>query len=92
MGKRGTHPLQRTMPGTPPAGAGSRYVKCVCTRCGFTARITRRWIAEGLPTCHCGGAICEVGHYYSPEELRRLRLDEATAKRAAGRKAVRDGE
>jgi hypothetical protein len=33
---------------------GTRLIKVICSSCGYSARITRRWIAIGLPTCPCG--------------------------------------
>lgn len=35
----------------PQKAPGSRLVKIVCAVCGYTARVTRKWIARGLPTC-----------------------------------------
>lgn len=34
-------------PNLPPAtGPGSRLLKCTCPKCGYLARVTRKWIAE----------------------------------------------
>jgi len=39
---------------------GTRLIKIMCVDCGWTARCTRQWIDEGLPTCACGGEIVEA--------------------------------
>lgn len=37
---------------------GSRLVKCVCSSgCGYTARITQKWIDRGHLGCPCGGEV-----------------------------------
>jgi hypothetical protein len=35
----------------------TRLRKVACPSCGYTVRITAKWIAAGLPTCPCGGAM-----------------------------------
>jgi hypothetical protein len=35
----------------------TRLHKVACPGCGYTARITARWIAAGLPICPCGTAM-----------------------------------
>jgi hypothetical protein len=32
----------------------TRLLKVACPDCGYTARITRQWVEQGLPTCICG--------------------------------------
>lgn len=32
----------------------TRLHRCACPSCGYLARITRQWIAYGLPVCPCG--------------------------------------
>ena len=32
----------------------TRQLKVVCPECEYTARITKKWIEVGLPTCPCG--------------------------------------
>lgn len=32
----------------------TRLRKCLCPACGYTARITQRWLSVGLPVCPCG--------------------------------------
>lgn len=34
----------------------SRMRKCECA-CGYVCRVSRRWLAVGLPTCPCGGRL-----------------------------------
>lgn len=38
-------------------GAGSRYLKVVCEHpgCGYQVRVTRKWLALGLPRCPVAG-------------------------------------
>lgn len=35
-------------------GSGSRLLKVVCPGCGYTARVTAKWLAIGPLTCPCG--------------------------------------
>lgn len=35
----------------------TRLCKVVCPGCGYTARITRKWLEVGLPTCPCGSLM-----------------------------------
>lgn len=40
----------------------TRLLKCECQNCGYTARVTKKWIAEaGTPLCPCGNGpmLCE---------------------------------
>jgi len=32
----------------------TRLLKCYCRSCGYTARITNKWVMQGLPQCPCG--------------------------------------
>lgn len=32
-------------------GSGSRLVKAACQQCGYTVRVTRKWLAVGAPIC-----------------------------------------
>ena len=34
----------------------TRMLKAVCPSCGYTIRLTAKWAAQGLPTCHKDGA------------------------------------
>jgi hypothetical protein len=41
---------------------GTRLLKAECPECGYTVRVTRKWVDVGLPTCCCGGGfVCEEG-------------------------------
>lgn len=40
-------------------GNGSRLLKAGCPDCGYTIRVTAKWIAVGLPTCPCGTEMME---------------------------------
>lgn len=40
----------------------TRQRKLACGRCGYTVRVTRKWIQVGLPTCPCGETL-------TPDEL-----------------------
>lgn len=35
----------------------TRLLKALCGRCGYTIRVTAKWVEVGLPTCPCGGVI-----------------------------------
>ncbi len=41
--------LHNSMPNIKPDRC--RLVKCVCEKCGYTIRITNKWIAKGIPEC-----------------------------------------
>ena len=34
-------------------GSGSRMLKLSCRACGYTVRTTAKWLATGVPLCHC---------------------------------------
>lgn len=40
-----------------PPKQTTRQHKIQCPDCGYTVRVTAKWIAVGLPTCVCGGAF-----------------------------------
>lgn len=42
------------------AGAGSRMLKVECPACEYVARITRKWLDIGVPTCPCGKKMEEA--------------------------------
>lgn len=47
-------------PHNAPKKQGTRLLKVECPGCGYTARITGKWIDIGLPTCPCGEEMkCE---------------------------------
>lgn len=39
----------------------TRMLKAVCPSCGYTIRLTAKWAAQGLPTCHKDGATFTLG-------------------------------
>lgn len=39
----------------------TRMLKAVCPSCGYTIRLTHKWAAQGLPTCHKDGATFTLG-------------------------------
>jgi hypothetical protein len=39
---------------TPSKPQTTRLLKASCTGCGYVIRLTAKWVATGLPTCHCG--------------------------------------
>tara|TARA_R110000824_G_scaffold397706_1_gene600859 strand:+ start:1337 stop:2203 length:867 start_codon:yes stop_codon:yes gene_type:complete len=50
---------------------GSRLIKCICLKCEFNFRTTRKWIskAEGVLTCPIGcGQMAIIGHEYKEDE------------------------
>lgn len=56
MGVKKIKGLRQVMiPCTRPAPQVCRQMLIICRRCGCKARMTRRWISTGLPTCSCGG-------------------------------------
>ncbi len=36
---------------------GSRLLKVECGDCGYTVRVTRKWVDVGTPTCVCGSKM-----------------------------------
>lgn len=32
----------------------TRLLRLVCSNCGYVIRTTAKWLAAGVPTCHCG--------------------------------------
>ena len=39
---------------------GTRMLKVECGSCGYVVRVARKWLDEGMPTCHCGNGEMEV--------------------------------
>jgi hypothetical protein len=35
----------------------TRLLKVECPQCGYTARVTQKWVDVGLPTCPCGSEM-----------------------------------
>ena len=58
--KRELFDLCRLEPGV-KANKGSRLIKCECPRCGYVARVTRKWLTRGTPRCPCGPKMKEEG-------------------------------
>jgi len=42
------------------AGSGSRLLKVTCAECGYTARVTRKWLDIGAPHCPLHGEMAEA--------------------------------
>ena len=42
------------------AGSGSRLIKVACMECGYTARVTRKWLDIGAPHCPLHGEMAEA--------------------------------
>jgi hypothetical protein len=40
--------------GTEEKKQTTRLLKIECPGCGYVCRTTAKWLAEGIPTCHCG--------------------------------------
>ena len=37
-----------------------RQLKAVCKECGYTVRVTRKWLNIGVPVCPCGTEMEEA--------------------------------
>jgi hypothetical protein len=54
----GPYPHARlTAADRPTKKDGTRLLKVVCPECGYTVRVTRKWLDVGLPVCPCGGEM-----------------------------------
>jgi len=51
--------LDRTA--SPEKKQGTRLVKVECPECGYTIRVTRKWLDIGVPTCVCGTEMVAPG-------------------------------
>lgn len=40
---------------------GTRLLKATCPDCGYTVRVTAKWVAVGLPVCPCGAEFEAAG-------------------------------
>ncbi len=58
--KRDIFSRHRNRSASKATSGGTRMLKCECPSCGYVARITKKWIAIGLPTCPCGGEMGEA--------------------------------
>ncbi|WP_441227971.1 hypothetical protein AB7813_08170 [Tardiphaga sp. 20_F10_N6_6] len=50
-----------------PKKQTTRLLKCECTECGYTVRVTKRWLDVGVPHCHEHGAM-EAANDNAPGE------------------------
>jgi hypothetical protein len=57
----GPYPHARLNPMWQRHKQSTRLHKVMCQACGYTARITMRWLERGLPTCPCGTAMVHDG-------------------------------
>lgn len=48
---------------------GTRLLKVMCPDCGYTIRVTRKWLDEGVPTCPCGALMSEDIEGLEPDTL-----------------------
>lgn len=39
---------------SPQKKDGTRLLKVLCAACGYTVRVSQKWIDQGLPVCPCG--------------------------------------
>jgi hypothetical protein len=39
---------------------GSRLLKCECSDCGYTVRVTAKWLEMGAPLCPCNEHSMEI--------------------------------
>lgn len=60
-----------------------RKVECVC--CGYTVRVSRRWMAVGLPVCPCGERMDSVDALRDGYELAEWSRRDAAAALREGR-------
>lgn len=49
------------------SAATTRLRKAECPACGYIVRVSRKWLAMGLPTCACG-ATMESADYWAELE------------------------
>jgi len=57
--KIGPYPHSRLTPKMKLKKEGTRLKKVACEKCGYTVRVTAKWIEVGLPVCPCGTEMCE---------------------------------
>jgi len=50
---------QLTAADRPTKKDGTRLLKVVCPECGYTERVTRKWLDVGLPVCPCDEEMAE---------------------------------
>lgn len=50
----GPYPHAELSPSIGRKKQGTRLLKVVCRECGYTVRVTMKWVLVGLPVCPCG--------------------------------------
>jgi hypothetical protein len=50
----GAYPHAGMIAAVSEAKQGTRLLKVSCPECGYTIRVTAKWIDVGLPQCCCG--------------------------------------
>lgn len=54
----GQYPHKRLNVSSAPKNGGTRLLKCECSECGYTVRVTAKWLAVGEPICPtCGDGM-----------------------------------
>lgn len=69
---------------SPPKTTNCRQLRVECPTCGYLARVTRKWLAQGAPICPLDGAqLVETVAKLNPAQRQR-RDDRQRAARYAG--------
>lgn len=64
----GRYPHSRLKPGVRRTKKQTtRLLKAECDDCGYTIRLTAKWVEKGLPTCVCGGEFAAEQASGEPE-------------------------
>lgn len=82
----------------------TRLRKGECNACGYTIRLSRRWIAVGMPECPCGAGklscpeiedavlcLSDAELYLHPQAAQEMRREEARAMRASRKSGWKGG-
>jgi hypothetical protein len=59
-----------TRASSPPPQVG-RMLKASCPSCGYLIRLTKKWIAVGLPDCPCGAGALRVDDHHGDRPASR---------------------
>jgi hypothetical protein len=60
VAQTGPYPhAQLTAADRPTKKDGTRLIKVSCQECGYTVRVTRKWLEVGFPLCPCGEVMAE---------------------------------
>lgn len=59
IGRLPEYPHSKMSPGSGKKKQGTRLIKGLCPSCGYTIRVTQKWIEVGFPTCPCGTKLEE---------------------------------